>query len=433
MTARSIKLFFARWKYLMFACCITYLLVIYAPISKSEQKDWKEGEIELSNDHELDVPILQKEELKPQQRPSFEENVPKKKTFNFNPVGKEPFDVEEVLTSSDIKLEERMTATVIPGQKRLILSWNAGHSQDNLQGCPDWNCEFTQVRARAPDADAVLIAHMDNDFVPKPNQYVVYFSQESPANSGIQIPRPDYINMTLGFRHDTPAGSPYGYTVKLGAKSRKTGQVVDANLVNGKAKGAAWFVSHCQTNSKREDFVKKLQKHLQIDIYGGCGPMKCARGDSKCDTMLDTDYHFYVTFENSICEDYVTEKLWKSGYQNTIIPLVLKRKLVEPFVPPNSFIAIDDFKSVKEMGDYLNYLMNNKTAYMEYFEWRHDYKVVFLDGSHHDVLERPWGFCQVCRMAWTEPRQKVLIPNWDAYWRQTCEKDGTLVDSIPLD
>ena len=29
-----------------------------------------------------------------------------------------------------------------------------------------------------------------------------------------------------------------------------------------------------------------------------------------------------------------------------------------------SFIAVDDFKSVKEMGDYLNYLMNNKTAYM---------------------------------------------------------------------
>ncbi|EGT37087.1 hypothetical protein CAEBREN_28172 [Caenorhabditis brenneri] len=159
--------------------------------------------------------------------------------------------------------------------------------------------------------------------------------------------------------------------------------------------------------------------------------MKCQRGDKRCDTMLDTDYHFYVTFENSICQDYVTEKLWKSGYQNTIIPLVLKRELVAPFVPPYSFIAVDDFKSVKEMGDYLNYLMNNKTAYMEYFDWRRDYKVVFLDGSHHDVLERPWGFCQVCRMAWTDPRERVTIPNWDVYWRQTCEKDGELVDSIP--
>uniref|UniRef100_A0A1I7T178 Fucosyltransferase n=1 Tax=Caenorhabditis tropicalis TaxID=1561998 RepID=A0A1I7T178_9PELO len=353
------------------------------------------------------------------------------KVFNFNPVGKEPFDVEQILTSSDIKLEERMTANVKKGEKRIILSWNAGHSDANLQGCPDWNCEFTQVRSRASEADAVLIAHNDPDFKPTSNQYVVYFSQESPANSGIQLPRPDFINMTLGFRHDTPAGSPYGYTVKLGPKSRKTGKVIEEKMVEGKSKGGAWFVSHCQTNSKREEFVRKLEKYVPIDTYGGCGPKKCQRGDKKCDTMLDTDYHFYVTFENSICQDYVTEKLWKSGYQNTIIPLVLKRKLVEPFVPPNSFIAIDDFKSVKEMGDYLNYLMNNKTAYMEYFDWRRDYKVVFLDGSHHDVLERPWGFCQVCRMAWTDPRQRVMIPNWDVYWKQTCERDGELVDSIP--
>lgn len=66
--------------------------------------------------------------MKPQQRPSFEENVPKKKTFNFNPVGKEPFDVEEVLTSSDIKLEERMTANVIPGRFYFLNNTCVAHS-----------------------------------------------------------------------------------------------------------------------------------------------------------------------------------------------------------------------------------------------------------------------------------------------------------------
>ncbi|CAP23499.1 Protein CBR-FUT-1 [Caenorhabditis briggsae] len=421
MTLRNVKIFFARWKYLMFACCVTYLLVVYAPFPNSNQKNWREGEIELSNEHETEKTEAKKEE----------EKTDKNKVFKFNPVGKEPFDVEEILTSSDIKISERMNANVKPGEKRIILSWNAGHSPDNLQGCPDWNCEFTQVRSRVNEAAAVLIAHNDPDFKPTPDQYVLYFSQESPANSGISLPRTDFVNMTLGFRHDTPAGSPYGYSVKLGPKSRLQGPVVDASLVKGKSKGAAWFVSHCQTSSRREEFVRRLQKHIQIDIYGGCGPMKCPRGNKKCDTMLDTDYHFYVTFENSICQDYVTEKLWKSGYQNTIIPLVLKRKLVEPFVPPNSFIAVDDFKSVREMGDHLKYLMSNNTAYMEYFEWRRDYKVIFLDGSHHDVLERPWGFCQVCRMAWTDPRQRVIIPNWDVYWRQSCEKDGELVKSIP--
>ena len=57
----------------------------------------------MSNDHE-------KEETKIE---IVETN--QKKVFKFNPFGKEPFDVEEVLTSSDIKLEERMTANVKPG------------------------------------------------------------------------------------------------------------------------------------------------------------------------------------------------------------------------------------------------------------------------------------------------------------------------------
>uniref|UniRef100_A0A8R1IES9 Fucosyltransferase n=1 Tax=Caenorhabditis japonica TaxID=281687 RepID=A0A8R1IES9_CAEJA len=105
-----------------------------------------------------------------------------------------------------------------------------------------------------------------------------------------------------------------------------------------------------------------------------------------------------------------------------------KRSIVEQLVPPNSFIAVDDFKTVKEMGDYLNYLMKNHTAYMEYFEWRRDYKVVFLNGNAHDILERPWGFCQLCRMVWTEPRQTVIIPNWTEYWKESCEKDGELVE-----
>lgn len=37
----------------------------------------------------------------------------------------------------------------------------------------------------------------------------------------------------------------------------------------------------------------------------------------------------------------------------------------------------------------------NFFGFSEYFNWRSDYKVVFLDGKIHDVLERPWGFCQV--------------------------------------
>ncbi|VDL78545.1 unnamed protein product [Nippostrongylus brasiliensis] len=89
-----------------------------------------------------------------------------------------------------------------------------------------------------------------------------------------------------------------------------------------------------------------------------------------------------------MCEYYITEKLWKHGYMHL-------RSIVEPFVPPYSFVAVDDFSSPKELAEYMSYLIANKTAYLEYFEWRRDYRVIFLDGRDHNRLERPWGLCQV--------------------------------------
>jgi hypothetical protein len=71
-----------------------------------------------------------------------------------------------------------------------------------------------------------------------------------------------------------------------------------------------------------------------------------------------------MALENSICQDYITEKLWNQGLTYTVLPIVLRRKIVEPYVPPNSFIAFDDYKSIKEMGAHLKYLMSNKTEYM---------------------------------------------------------------------
>ena len=38
-----------------------------------------------------------------------------------------------------------------------------------------------------------------------------------------------------------------------------------------KTKLALWLVSHCETDNKREDYVKSLQKYIPVDIFGYCG------------------------------------------------------------------------------------------------------------------------------------------------------------------
>ncbi|RXG61965.1 Alpha-(1,3)-fucosyltransferase C, partial [Armadillidium vulgare] len=58
-----------------------------------------------------------------------------------------------------------------------------------------------------------------------------------------------------------------------------------------------------------------------VDIYGRCGPLNCSHSED-CYETFEKEYKFYFSFENSICHDYITEKLfnvlgWKEDYIST--------------------------------------------------------------------------------------------------------------------
>nr|XP_053611654.1 alpha-(1,3)-fucosyltransferase C-like [Plodia interpunctella] len=97
-------------------------------------------------------------------------------------------------------------------------------------------------------------------------------------------------------------------------------------ILDGKTKAAAWFVSRCITHGQRELYVQKLKPELAklnliLDVYGKCGNLVCPMGDNKCNELVKTDYYFYLSFENSIAWDYVTEKLL-TALLNYAVPVV---------------------------------------------------------------------------------------------------------------
>ena len=93
-------------------------------------------------------------------------------------------------------------------------------------------------------------------------------------------------------------------------------------------KDILWIVSHCDVWSKRDQYVEELKKvtKLEIDIFGKCGDKKLPRKNLEVIENTKKQYKFYLSFENSLCKDYVTEKLYhcKRGSQKVIIASSLK-------------------------------------------------------------------------------------------------------------
>ena len=70
-----------------------------------------------------------------------------------------------------------------------------------------------------------------------------------------------------------------------------------------------------------------LDLDQQVDVLGACGSDAnsrniCPEQSEDCRKDLVKNYKFYLAFENSMCQDYVTEKLFYY-LQHGIVPVVM--------------------------------------------------------------------------------------------------------------
>lgn len=213
----------------------------------------------------------------------------------------------------------------------------------------------------------------------------------------------------FGFRLDSDAPYPYGNLAPRKISAFYNVQKLK-EIVAEKKETIAWFSSNCKTPSNRKIYATELSKHIKIDHYGRCGNLECSRNtpsdETKCWDMVEKNYYFYLSFENSICKDYVTEKFWKPS-QKFVVPIVLKRSIVEAVgVPSSSFIAIDDFPNAKALADHLKFLIENPAEYMKHFEWKIRYKINWANSRMRN--------CELCRII-AEGKTR-MIPNINAWW-----------------
>jgi hypothetical protein len=193
-----------------------------------------------------------------------------------------------------------------------------GNTSEGLKCNLKHTCVFTDDQKAIPNSSAVIFHWYDlivEKGVYRPweqrfpqyrreDQRWILFTIESPVWYG-EVFNPAIKNMnnlfnwTMTYRKDSDIYAPYGNIHPTSTENLLQARR-EINFSN-KTKQCAWIVSHCQTEGKREEYVKELQKFIKVDIYGNCAPHKeqCLPYQSdECYKRIEKEYKFYLSFEN---------------------------------------------------------------------------------------------------------------------------------------
>lgn len=356
-----------------------------------------------------------------------------------------------------------------PEKNKLILSWvpffghpafyfGKGQPSDFKQaGCTYSDCEMVFDPHRVPleQFDALLFHGFEyyevlfgTPRVRTPRQLYVYLCFESALRSPIPDRRSDFYNMTITYRLDSDAPWPYFHMLDLVTgravspslnpdwaklEPPKKGSVVAEDiqkLVKSKQRMAAWFVSNCHSVSGREEYVQRLQElGVEVDIYGACGTLSCPLDKQDECTHKIGSYWFYLAFENSLCEDYVTEKT-VTALVGGAVPVILSGANLTRFLPPGSYL--DAHKLGPEaLAAEIFRLVAHRDNYARMLWWRSRYAVKRRGPYEWPKDEHP--FCSLCAALHKGTHVEHRNPTVRDWWHYSTGGRGTCENLNVLD
>ncbi|XP_067089040.1 4-galactosyl-N-acetylglucosaminide 3-alpha-L-fucosyltransferase 9-like [Osmerus mordax] len=257
----------------------------------------------------------------------------------------------------------------------LVWHWPFGHpfeltacgSRFNIHGC-----HLTAEKELFSKADAVLIHHREiatdcsnlPTFPRPPSQKWVWMNHESPSHTEEIACLENVFNLTLSYRQDADIHMPYGSIVMT--EKRPT-------VIPFKKRLVCWFVSNWKPQHRRVWYYKELRNHIRIHTYGIPFGRKVTESDYR---LIVSSCKFYLSFENSIHTDYITEKFYKALKLGSV-PIVMgpSRQNYEKFIPGDAFIHVDDFESPLGLAKHLQHLDQNEHSYRGFFRWQKDHEV----------------------------------------------------------
>ncbi|XP_070605731.1 alpha-(1,3)-fucosyltransferase 4-like [Erythrolamprus reginae] len=321
--------------------------------------------------------------------------------------GKIAGSVRESAALEDVPREEKGPEAVT-----VLMWWEPFGLPGHSGGCGQFNvsaCRVSTDRGLQSEAHAVVFHQRELQGYRlgrqlrhwPPDQRWIWMNMESPSYIKGLRGLAGLFNWTLSYRTDSDVFVPYGY-LRL-----RPEPLVHLPLPK-KTKLVAWVISNWDEGHARVRYYHQLKKYLPIDVYGACG--LSLKEDKVVKTV--SEYKFYLAFENSQHQDYITEKLWRNALESWAVPVVLgpPRANYERFIPSDAFVHVDDFSDPMELAIYLKFLDKNKNLYRRHFTWRKQY----------DVRRSSFWTehcCELCKVIRKVGRQPKTIQNLDKWFR----------------
>lgn len=275
---------------------------------------------------------------------------------------------------------------------------NESDSNAKFATCEYNNCIQTSDRNVLNTADAIMfitsLAHMGTS-PPidrkhrNPDQVWIFKNIESPVHHWYT----DYkstawhntMNWSVSHRLDSDIPHPAGYL-----RTRTKPVSLDyESIYNKKTKTALWVVSNCNPQSARDQYVEELIKHgVDVDIVGQCGPQHSRLARDKLQELIPT-YKFYLGFENSLCNDYITEKFHEKFSYNWIV-VVRGGADYGRLLPNDAYINTADFQNISSLANHLISLGSDKERYLDFLRKKDKYEGRFEYGYRYMI-------CEICR------------------------------------
>jgi hypothetical protein len=237
-------------------------------------------------------------------------------------------------------------------------------------------CEATYDRARFGEADAVVF-HIPNLWFwqrprKRPGQLWVAFSIESDVNYPIlrDPARMARFDLTMTYRRD--ADVLWGYVPYFSSADNLERALVSPVAAKDAERPVAMLISSRIDKSGRRAYLRELSRHIGIDSWGRFMRNRTLPKDAWRPSKLELirRYPFTIAFENSIAEDYVTEKFYDPLVVGSV-PVYLGAPNVRDFAPGEQcYIDARDHDGPRALAAYLTSLLNDRAAYAEWLAWK---------------------------------------------------------------